>query len=75
MTFVSEDTTEDFSDEAIDDTYGDDVSEIVVLVMEIGGWQVCRNENSQRIENSPKSEMVLKVTWSDSSWLFACGDV
>ena len=31
--------TEDFSDEtlAIDDTYGDDVSEIVVLVMEIGG--------------------------------------
>ena len=35
-------STEDFTDEtlAIDDTYGDDVREIVVLVMEVdsGDW-------------------------------------
>ena len=53
-------STEDFTDEtlAIDDTYGDDVWEIVVLVMEVD--KVANEVTDMEIDK--KTEMVVNIT-------------
>ena len=57
-------STEDFTDEtlAIDDTYGDDVREIVVLVMEV---DKVANEVTDMEIDKQTDDMVVNITNED----------
>ena len=72
MTLMSEDNyTEYFTDETltINDTYGDDVREIVVLVMEVD--KVANEVNVMEVDKV--TNMMAKITNEDSSdmkWFF-----